>query len=248
MDMLPFPDEFSDILTPFGRAVLKGKARAARGLFSRIVVLPQVIKPRIAASLIQVLDRNLYPRLLTIERKIPRTSITEMTENYTEKLPKALHVKSAHLHSRGCQGYAAAAKINLIPMLRSPSLLAFAESVTGLKLLPGMGCQALCYEHSHYVGPHNDHHPESEDAAIGYVDFHIMLSNRHVSHQWLVYEEKGHLSSVVDISLPVGVAVYKLPFWHYTTPLSGRAGYESLARSWVLISSFGVQSPRKRRG
>jgi hypothetical protein len=32
--------------------------------------------------------------------------------------------------------------------------------------------------------------------------------------------------------------VYRLPFWHYTTPLVGRPGKEDAARRWVLLGTF----------
>ena len=50
-----------------------------------------------------------------------------------------------------------------------------------------------------------------------------MFTNSAVAHQYLVYEEKGHFSKIVDINLQGGVSIYKLPFWHYTTPSSAGA-------------------------
>jgi hypothetical protein len=32
--------------------------------------------------------------------------------------------------------------------------------------------------------------------------------------------------------------VYRLPFWHYTTPLAAKPGAEATARRWVLLGTF----------
>ena len=67
-----------------------------------------------------------------------------------------------------------------------------------------------------------------------------MFTNSAVAHQYLVYEEKGHFSKILDINLQGGVSIYKLPFWHYTTPLVGRREQESAARRWLLLGSFAI--------
>jgi hypothetical protein len=65
-----------------------------------------------------------------------------------------------------------------------------------------------------------------------------MLSNQSVKHQWLVYEQNGFLNSMKDITSPSGIAVYRLPFWHYTTPLIARPTKINEARRWLLLHSF----------
>jgi len=50
----------------------------------------------------------------------------------------------------------------------------------------------------------------------------------------LVYEKQSHLSEVSSIVTRGGVTCYRLPFWHYTTPLEGNAK----ARRWVLLGTF----------
>ena len=35
-----------------------------------------------------------------------------------------------------------------------------------------------------------------------------------------------------------GVTAYRLPFWHYTTPLQAKPGREGDAHRWVLLGTF----------
>jgi len=43
--------------------------------------------------------------------------------------------------------------------------------------------------------------------------------------------------------VPSSVAVYRLPFWHYTTPLLAKRGREAEARRWLLLGSFDYDPP-----
>ena len=96
--------------------------------------------------------------------------------------------------------------------------------------------QALRYGAGDYAGPHNDHHPENKHARSGYVDLHVSLSAPSVAHQWLVYSRAGHFSEVVSVAKPASIAAYRLPFWHYTTPLVAKRGQD--ANRWVLLGTF----------
>ena len=244
-----FPPEFSCILSPQGLRILQGRASAR--LFSNskttFSVLTNVVEDRAATQCVKLLDDHLYRLLTPVSSRIPRKSISGMTVNYAESLPKTMRVKSAPLESKRDKAYRLASELGLIGMMQSRSLLAFAEAATGLKL-ETRGVQALCYEHGDYAGPHNDHHPEAEDLKDGYVDLQIMFSNDAVKHQWLVYQHDWHFSRIQDLNLKGAVAVYKLPFWHYATPLTGKRGREAEARRWLLLSSFViVNGPASRR-
>jgi hypothetical protein len=163
-----------------------------------------------------------------------------MELNYSETLPKTLSNRTVILNGRRSPAVRKAAEIGLLGLLRSDSLREFAEAVSGYRLDPDPGCQVICYEPGDYVGPHNDHHPEDPHLKPGYVDLHITLSNRFVDHQWLVFEDRGFLTQVVNVGVQSGVAVSYLPFWHYTTPLVAKKGREGQARRWLLLASFAV--------
>jgi hypothetical protein len=146
-----------------------------------------------------------------------------------------------NLHE-GCDGHNRSPEvvrgIGLTTMLASTSFRDFVETVSGYRLGAGCGWQVICYENGDYTGPHNDHHPEFPNVRDGYVDVHVMFSNAAVQAQWLVYEEAGHLSRAIDVSMPGGVMIYRLPFWHYATPLLAKARRETEARRWLILASF----------
>jgi len=237
--MRSFPVEFAELLTPKGRKFMSahppGSRPAARNGFFELI--DGVIEPDAARSCIRLLDRNVYPVLQHYVDRIPRGSISNMTRNYSEKLPKTMSMKTCVLFNRRFRAYGPAEEIGLVTMLRSESLREFAQASTGLRL-ERASPQVILYETGDYVGPHNDHHPQQDRLKKGFVDVHIMFGNDSVEHQWLVYEHDRHLKQIRDINLKGAVAVYRLPFWHYTTPLVARAGREKRARRWLLLASF----------
>jgi hypothetical protein len=129
-------------------------------------------------------------------------------------------------------------------MLRSASFGAFAAALAGRELRPRWGIQALCYGPGDYAGPHNDHHPEDAAARRGYLDLHVTLAGPGVAQQWLVYTRQGHFSEVADVAAAGTITAYRLPFWHYTTPLVPRPGATAeTARRWVLLGTFLYKQP-----
>lgn len=237
--MRAFPAEFADLLNAKGRRWVAGNPPASRpaarnGFFE---LIDGIIDPATARSCIRLLDRNVYPMLRHYVDRIPRGSISGMTRNYSEKLPKTMSIKTAILFNRRFREYEPAEAIGLVSMLRSESLRQFAQASTGLQLERAWP-QVILYETGDYVGPHNDHHPQQDRLKKGFVDLHIMFGNDAVAHQWLVYEQDRHLKQIRDVNLKGGVAIYRLPFWHYTTPLAARHGREGRARRWLLLASF----------
>ena len=214
-----------------------GSRPAARNGFFELV--DGIMDPATARSCVRLLDANLYPVLQPFVDKIPRGSISGMTRNYSESLPKTMSMKTCILFSRRFRAYEPAEAIGLVSMLRSESLRQFAEASTGLPL-ERAAPQVILYEAGDYVGPHNDHHPQNDRVKNGFVDLHIMFGNDAVEHQWLVYERERHLKEICNVNLKGGVAVYRLPFWHYTTPLAARPGREKQARRWLLLASFTI--------
>jgi hypothetical protein len=239
--MRRFPAEFKDLLTAGGQRVLR-RNEALPQFSSRrqtpIAVLPNVISAECTKKCIRLLDETMYPILRPSRYGIPSDSITGMTENYEEKLAKTMRLKTALFSDGASRASRQARSIGLQDTLGSASFRAFVEAVTGYSLGPKCGTQVICYESGDYSGPHNDHHPEDENLRDGYIDAHIMFSNDSVATQWLVYERKGHFSEATDVSGPSAVAIYRLPFWHYTTPLIPRHRKEATARRWLLLASF----------
>ena len=83
-----FPTEFADLLNRRGRKLLDGDGRGHEVFRRRgatpIVVFDDVIDDDVARRCIADLDAAMYPALKRMHTPIPRESLTEMTENYTE--------------------------------------------------------------------------------------------------------------------------------------------------------------------
>jgi len=182
--------------------------------------------------------------LARMEEGIPPTATWGMTHDYAELLPKTARVSTALLQNRRAKAYQIAEEIGLVGVLRSASFHELAEKLNGRPTRPKPGLQLLCYGAGDYAGPHNDHHPEDVEAQDGYLDIHLTFANNAVARQLLVYERSGHLSQVQDVHTLGGITAYRLPFWHYTTPLEAKKGKEAEARRWVLLGTF-LDQPRR---
>jgi hypothetical protein len=242
-----FPAEFEDMLAATGRRLLAGDSPLCGALAEprrRFLAETGLVSERAARAATGLLDRALYDLLEPLEQPIPPESIWEMTKNYGELLPKTARVRTAFLERRRERAYRRAEEIGLVAMLRSESFAAFAATLAGRALRRRWGIQLLCYGPGDYAGPHNDHHPEEPAARRGYLDLHISLSGRGVAQQWLVYAVQGHFSRIVDVATAGGVTAYRLPIWHYVTPLVARDGAPAeTARRWVLLGTFLYRRP-----
>jgi hypothetical protein len=238
-----FPAEFSDLLTTRGLKILNSPDHALQFTNGNAYFAnyPNLIRPSTANSCMKLLDDQFYDYLRVEQRKIPSDSITSMKENYSDTLNKTMHIKTAFLNRKTTRAYEAAERIGLLRMMRSESFARFAEATTGFELERELNMQVSCYEQGDYAGPHNDHHPEFPAIKDGYIDFHVMFANKDVGHHYLVYAEDGHFSKIVDINIHGAISVYKLPFWHFTTPLAAKPGREHTARRWLLLGSFVIK-------
>lgn len=247
-----FPAEFADMLGPHGKALMRSggtdSARFAQTYSANssgttpLAFLPRMLSKSWAKRARQLLDATMLEHVQRIESRIPQQAITGMRRNYSEKLPKSLRIQTVYFNSPRSTAYRDAAEIGLLQMLRSESLAQFAERITGLRLDRRRGVQLILYQPGDYSGPHNDHHPENAHARDGFIDLHISLCNDGVQDQFLVCEEDGHLAGVYPAASDGSVAVYRLPFWHYTTPLRAKPGAENDARRWLLLATFDLDS------
>jgi hypothetical protein len=211
----------------------------------RLTIRRLPIRNSALTELTRILSRSLYPHLRQIKSGIPAGAIRDMKTNYSEQLPKTMRLLTADLNSPRSIATRTASALGLIEILKSDDLHALGEKVSGQKLAREPDCQIICYENGDFSGPHNDHHPENETARSGFVDVHIMLSEPSVSSQLLVYEaQPGLLNEVEEIGKGMAIAVYHLPFWHYTTPLQPKSKTRP-ARRWLLLASFDIE-PRRR--
>lgn len=231
------PEEFEDLLSRAGKRVLAGTHPLCGALANprtRFLAAEDLLDRTKATRLRRALEAELPDVLEPIEKPIPPDTIFEMKQDYAELLPKSSRARTIYFEDRREPGVKAAERIGLARMMRSQSFRAFAEALAGRRLRSGWGLQVLRYGPGDYAGPHNDHHPENAAAKGGYIDLHLSLCGPGVQHQWLVYSRAGHLSEIVSVAGPVTVTAYRLPFWHYTTPLVGTPK----AGRWVLLGTF----------
>lgn len=240
--MKSFPQEFEALLTKTGRRVLAGRHSALSGVLargkSRFVGAEGLLEGKKSRALAQLLERALGDFMAPMEQPIPRSATWGMKHAYKEKLPKTVMVSTAMLDDAKSPARGRAEEIGLIAMLSSKSFHAFAEALSGYPLRRQWGLQTLCYRPHDYSGPHNDHHPDEPLGCDGYTDLHLTFSTSGVEHQWLVYERDGHLQDIRSVATMGGVTCYRLPFWHYTTPLVAKQSHEGDARRWVLLGTF----------
>jgi hypothetical protein len=242
------PVEFEDLLNRKGRKVLAGTHALCGALAdprTRFLAADDLLDRAKVARLRKVLEEHLTGTLVPLIRPIPPESVWDMRRDYSELLPKTSRARTIYFDSRRERGVKMAERIGLVRLMRSESFRAFVEALGGCKLASGWGLQVLRYGPGDYAGPHNDHHPENIRATQGYIDLHLSLCTPGVAHQWLVYSRAGHFSEIVSVAAPATVTAYRLPFWHYTTPLVGKPD----AARWVLLGTFlfSNASPRARR-
>jgi len=230
------PPQFADLLTRRGRAVLEGRVPSVTGILKtgqRFVALDGLLDRARSRALLSLLEEQVAPHLSPMEQPIPPETIFAMRHNYEELLPKSVRSKTVTMSSRS-KGARAVERCGVLAMMRSDTFGRFASVLSGREVRRRWGTQLLAYGPGDFAGPHNDHHPEDREARDGYTDVHLTFCTPGVRRQLLVYEQRGYLSQVADVARLGGVTAYRLPFWHYTTPLEGRRG----ARRWVLLGTF----------
>ena len=239
MSRTAIPTEFEDLLSADGRRVLAGVHPLCGALANprtRFLASNDLLDRPKVERVRRLLETSLVNELELLERPIPPESISAMRHDYGELLPKTSRARTIYFESRRERGVKVAESIGLARMMRSASFRAFAEALAGRRLAADWGLQVLRYGPGDYAGPHNDHHPENKAAHSGYIDLHLSLCSPGVAHQWLVYSRAGHFSEIVSVAQPATVTAYRLPFWHYTTPLVAKRRRD--AARWVLLGTF----------
>ena len=229
------------MLSPAGRRLLAGRSPLAGALGEprrRFLAADGLVDRARAEAGRLLLERYLLAHLTRIDRPIPPEATWDMTQNYAELLPKTMRVSTASFERRRGRAWEAAEDIGLAAMLQSESFHGFAACLAGRALARRHGIQVLCYGPGDYAGPHNDHHPEEPEASPGYIDLHISLVGPAVAQQWLVYAKAGHFTRIENAARMGRLTAYRLPLWHYTTPLVAKRGGEAEARRWVLLGTF----------
>lgn len=236
--MEKFPAEFADFIKRPPASSTNHHRLGADGDYVRW--FPNLVKPALVKQAIRLLEKNMEPYMRTWNTPIPKELIPNLRQNFKETLPKTFRNDSVILNSSQTPAAVKAKKIGLLQMLGSESLRRFAEACSGYALDGDPGFQVSRYKAGDYVGPHNDHHPQDWNLRDGYIDLHITLTNPSVVSQYFIYEHQGVLNRTVNVSVPSGVTVSRLPYWHQVTPLVAKKGQEAEAQRWLLLVSFTI--------
>ena len=238
MALTRFPSEFEALLTARGRRLLTRKAAPGVGALSRerFFSSAALIKPEWARAGAAILA-SAFGDLL-IENTLALPPATEALLPNHDRLPKVGRMQSVP-SSRGAMEnsvqFQRGVACGVVDMLRSPGFFAFVEALAGRSVEGPNTLQAFCYRPGDYAGPHTDHHPEEERILAGYIDVHLTFCTPGVSEQLIVYERDGHLTEQRSLARSGVVSAYRLPFWHYTTPLQAS---RSSARRWLVLTTF----------
>jgi len=225
------------MLSARGRRVLAGTDPLCGALQrSTFVAIRGLLDAATAPAVASLLAKTFEPTLVEMNVTVPSPQAAE--RSFGERLPKvARMLTTPKAESKRARVYRDAVQSGLVKMLYSPSYRDFVCALSGRTLDGPSSIQVLCYRPGDYAGPHTDYHPELVEARDGYVDVHMTFCTPGVRHQYIVYERDGHLTEETSIAHTGGITLYRLPFWHYTTPLQVAAGRPT-ARRWLVLGSF----------
>lgn len=231
-----FPAEFEELLSPRGRRVLAGRDKHASGALQRSPFFSSadLVDARWAKQGASILAKALGELMEPIERQLPDARASIFTA--METLPKVGRMLSSPMGGgTETPAYQRALECGLAQMLLSKSFAAFANQLAGTPLRGPGAMQALCYRPGDYAGPHTDNHPDDPETKNGYVDVHLTFCTPGVAQQSIVYEREGHLAQIASIAESGTITAYRLPVWHYTTPLQVKS---KAARRWLVLGTF----------
>lgn len=247
---MKFPSKFADLdlggfvcKNPY-QQFIKGSLQTPYQSFSGIIKQP---------NLLECLE-HYWPIMKNnrIEQKLPNNSHFDVDQDYRSSPYTARHFQMFQGFDQELDESQEVffKKSNLLNFCQSASLKQFAESVTGYKLSQDSksGVLVVCYGPYDYLSSHND---VKWPLAAGwtnitepteYVDVHLTFTTAGVDQQFLVLQN-GHFLNDIRGGKPVNgtIGVYRLPFWHYTTPLIPKEGQEDNARRWIIMVNYAIQ-------
>ncbi len=233
--MKKFPTEFEALLSPEGRQVLAGQHPACKVLRHENFFTSTTLLDRAAIDGAAQLLSTLFEELLVVfARRLPAANGGDIANE--EHLPKVGRMRAVPNTGPGSKlAQELAAECGLTAMVSSPSYLRFCAALAGRELEGPHTGQIFAYRKGDGAGPHTDHHPEDPRMRDGYVDVHLTFCSPGIREQFLVYERNGYFTEMTPIGANGTVTAYRLPVWHYTTPLQADSLEE---RRWLVLSSF----------
>lgn len=236
--MIRFPADFDQLLSARGRELAAGRHPACGQLARQPFFSDADLLDPEASRAMPALLESIFGNVV-LEMAATAPDPKAGTVSYRDQLPKIGRVLSAQLTNPtmdlSCSPASARASTSgLLTMLDSLAFRQVAAALCGHDVIGPLVTQVLCYRPGDYAGPHTDNHPDYPDTRDGYTDVHLTFCTPGVAQQLLVYEQERHLSAVVDVTRSGTLTAYRLPFWHYTTPMIGTPD----ARRWLVLATF----------
>ena len=223
------------MLSAEGREVLAGRHPACGVLLrEKFFTSASWLDRETCDAATRLLARQFSAHMVVQGKRLPPA--TAATKPNDDQLPKigAMSV----LRSPGIYAPIAgalASECGLLQRLTSESYRVFCEALSGRKLEGPVTPQLFAYRRGDSAGPHTDHHPEEPRMVNGYTDVHVTFCTPGIREQFIVYERDGFFSEQRSIAATGTVTAYRLPMWHYTTPLQAESDDE---RRWLLLGTF----------
>ncbi|MBL8910847.1 MAG: hypothetical protein JNM17_09115 [Archangium sp.] len=232
-----FPQEFEALLSKEGRRVLAGeKDHPAVGALQRgsFLAAQGLLDTAQLPALTRLISETFSDLTVEMARVLPPANLSKVP--FEDTLPKVGSMRT--VPSDGPLGFIArklSDEIGLTKMCFSESFHRFCEALAGERLAPVNSGQVLNNRRGDYAGPHTDHHPDDAALENGYVDVHLTFCTPGVREQFIVYQRDGHLSAIEPIAVSGTITAYRLPLWHYTTPLQTSTPED---RRWLVLATF----------
>jgi len=232
--MRKFPEEFADLLNREGRAFLRRRKPIASGVRAFKTGAPFIgfdtfLDGHVIDGCYHLLERAFDGFVFPIHNPMPARALWADIPGWSGTQRN----RSIFFHEGRPAALERALEVNYLQMLRSSSVVEFTHKATGLPVFvtPDHSAQVSVYDTGDHIGPHSDAKGQ-RGRVHPYIDFHLSFPNRHVQSQWLIYEaDDGYLSGMIDLNVPGGIGIYRLPIWHQVTPLQARPGKARRIRS-----------------
>lgn len=230
-----FPAEFEAMLSAEGRKLLAGDHEATGVLLrENFYASDSLVDQSMVAKFTPIIHDAFEKLLLPMSRTLP-SSRAAFASN-SDLLPKVARMRAVQTKAdESSEAFQRAQELGIVAMLHSESYMKFCNVLAGRSLVGPSLLQLFAYGEGDYAGPHTDHHPEHPQQKDGYCDVHISFCTPGIREQWLVYEKDGHLTQMRSIARTGTVTAYRLPTWHYTTPLVADSPE---ALRWLVLTSF----------
>lgn len=234
--MKVFPSEFEAMLSAEGRKLLAGDHPAV-GILSRenFYASDTLVDHTHLAKYTQVIHDTFEELLVPMVRPLP-SPMASYASN-ADLLPKVAKMRGVPTKpgETDSEAFKRAEELGIVAMLNSESYVKFCNLLAGRTLEGPAQLQLFAFAHGDYAGPHADHHPDHPRQKNGYCDVHLTFCTPGIREQWIIYEEGGHFAQQRSLAGTGTITAYRLPTWHYTTPLRADSPED---RRWLVLSSF----------